>query len=60
MRRFMYSLIRPSAAYLRRQGSDQLLNAVKSERSHTLIQLSDRMAADFLADAVGTDAGGAV
>ena len=35
---------------------DQLLNAVKSERSHTLIQLSDRMAADFLADAVGTDA----
>ena len=35
---------------------DQLLNAVKAERSHTLIQLSDKMAAEFLADAVGTDA----
>lgn len=56
LRRFMYSLIRPSAGTPAAARKDQLLNAVKSERSHTLIQLSDRMAADFLADAVGTDA----
>ena len=50
---FPYSPKRGTPAVARK---DQLLNAVKSERSHTLIQLSDRMAADFLADAVGTDA----
>ena len=50
---FPYSPKRGPPAAARK---DQLLNAVKSERSHTLIQLSDRMAADFLADAVGTDA----
>lgn len=50
---FPYSPKRGTPAAARK---DQLLNAVKSERSHTLIQLSDRMAADFLADAVGTDA----
>ena len=50
---FPYSPTRGTPAAARK---DQLLNAVKSERSHTLIQLSDRMAADFLADAVGTDA----
>ena len=50
---FPYSPMRGTPAAARK---DQLLNAVKSERSHTLIQLSDRMAADFLADAVGTDA----
>ena len=50
---FPYSPNRGTPAAARK---DQLLNAVKSERSHTLIQLSDRMAADFLADAVGTDA----
>ena len=50
---FPYSTKRGTPAAARK---DQLLNAVKSERSHTLIQLSDRMAADFLADAVGTDA----
>lgn len=49
---FPYSPKRGTPAAARK---DQLLNAVKSERSHTLIQLSDRMAADFLADAVGTD-----
>ena len=50
---FPYSPKRGTPAAARK---DHLLNAVKSERSHTLIQLSDRMAADFLADAVGTDA----
>ena len=50
---FPYSPKRGTPAAARK---DQLLNAVKSERSHTLIQLSDRMAADFLAGAVGTDA----
>lgn len=50
---FPYSPKRGTPAAARK---DQLLNAVKAERSHTLIQLSDRMAADFLADAVGTDA----
>lgn len=50
---FPYSPKRGTPAAARK---DQLLNAVKSERSHTLIQLGDRMAADFLADAVGTDA----
>lgn len=50
---FPYSPKRGTPAAARK---DQLLNAVKSERSHTLIQLSDRRAADFLADAVGTDA----
>ena len=50
---FPYSPKRGTPAAARK---DQLLNAVKSERSHTLIQLSDKMAADFLADAVGTDA----
>ena len=50
---FPYSPKRGTPAAARK---DQLLNAVKSERSHTLIQLSDGMAADFLADAVGTDA----
>ena len=50
---FPYSPKRGTPAAARK---DQLLNAVESERSHTLIQLSDRMAADFLADAVGTDA----
>ena len=43
---FPYSPKRGTPAAARK---DQLLNAVKSERSHTLIQLSDRMAADFLA-----------
>ena len=50
---FPYSPKRGTPAAARK---DQLLNAVKAERSHTLIQLSDKMAADFLADAVGTDA----
>ena len=50
---FPYSPKRGTPAAVRK---DQLLNAVKAERSHTLIQLSDKMAADFLADAVGTDA----
>lgn len=50
---FPYSPKRGTPAATRK---DQLLNAVKAERSHTLIQLSDKMAADFLADAVGTDA----
>lgn len=50
---FPYSPKRGTPAAARK---DQLLNAVKSERSHTLIQLSDKMAAEFLADAVGTDA----
>ena len=50
---FPYSPKRGTPAAARK---DQLLNAVKAERSHTLIQLSDRMSADFLADAVGTDA----
>ena len=50
---FPYSPKRGTPAAARK---DQLLNAVKVERSHTLIQLSDRMAAEFLADAVGTDA----
>ena len=52
---FPYSPKRGTPAAARK---DQLLNAVKAERSHTLIQLSDKMAADFLADAVGTDAEG--
>lgn len=50
---FPYSPKRGTPAAARK---DQLLNAVKAERSHMLIQLSDKMAADFLADAVGTDA----
>lgn len=50
---FPYSPKRGTPAAARK---DQLLNAVKAERSHTLIQLSDRMAAEFLVDAVGTDA----
>ena len=50
---FPYSPKRGTPAAARK---DQLLNAVKAERSHTLIKLSDKMAADFLADAVGTDA----
>ena len=50
---FPYSPKRGTPAAARK---DQLLNAVKAERSHTLIQLSDKMAADFLADAVWTDA----
>lgn len=50
---FPYSPKRGTPAAARK---DQLLNTVKAERSHTLIQLSDKMAADFLADAVGTDA----
>lgn len=50
---FPYSPKRGTPAAARK---DQLLNAVKAERSHTLIQLSDKMAAEFLANAVGTDA----
>lgn len=50
---FPYSPKRGTPAAARK---DQLLNVVKAERSHTLIQLSDKMAAEFLADAVGTDA----
>ena len=50
---FPYSPKRGTPAAARK---DQLLNAVKAERSHTLIQLSDKLAAEFLADAVGTDA----
>lgn len=50
---FPYSPKRGTPAAARK---DQLLNAVKAERSHTLIQLSDKMAEEFLADAVGTDA----
>lgn len=34
---------------------DQLPNTVKSERSHKLIELSDKMAADFLKEYVGQD-----
>lgn len=50
---FPYSPKRGTPAAARK---DQLLNAVKAERSHTLIQLSDKIAAEFLVDAVGTDA----
>ena len=41
---FPYSPKRGTPAAARK---DQLLNAVKAERSHTLIQLSDKMAAEF-------------
>ncbi len=34
---------------------DQLLNAVKAERSHKLIELSDKMADDFIQNYVGKD-----
>lgn len=49
---FPYSPKRGTPAAARK---DQLPNAVKAERSHKLIALSDRMAADFLADYVGQD-----
>ena len=35
--------------------SDQLPNAVKTERSHKLMLLSDKMSADFLAKHIGCD-----
>lgn len=49
---FPYSPKRGTPAAARK---DQLPNAVKSERSHKLIQLSDKMAADFLREYVGQD-----
>lgn len=49
---FPYSPKRGTPAAARK---DQLPNAVKSERSHKLIALSDRMAADFLREYVGQD-----
>lgn len=49
---FPYSPKRGTPAAARK---DQLPNAVKSERSHKLIELSDRMAADFLREYVGQD-----
>lgn len=49
---FPYSPKRGTPAAARK---DQLPNAVKSERSHKLIQLSDKMAADFLGEYVGQD-----
>ena len=47
---FPYSPKRGTPAAERK---DQLRNAVKADRSHTLIQLSDKMAADFLENFVG-------
>lgn len=49
---FPYSPKRGTPAAARK---DQLPNAVKSERSHKLIQLSDKMTADFLGEYVGQD-----
>lgn len=49
---FPYSPKRGTPAAARK---DQLPNAVKSERSHKLIELSDKMAADFLREYVGQD-----
>ncbi len=49
---FPYSPKRGTPAAARK---DQLPNAVKSERSHKLIALSDQMAADFLREYVGQD-----
>lgn len=49
---FPYSPKRGTPAASRK---DQLPNAVKSERSHKLITLSDQMAADFLREYVGQD-----
>ncbi|MGN0135939.1 tRNA (N(6)-L-threonylcarbamoyladenosine(37)-C(2))-methylthiotransferase MtaB [Anaerotignum sp.] len=49
---FPYSPKRGTPAAARK---DQLPNAVKSERSHKLIALSDKMAADFLQEYVGQD-----
>lgn len=49
---FPYSPKRGTPAAARK---DQLPNAVKSERSHKLIELSDQMAADFLREYVGQD-----
>ena len=49
---FPYSPKRGTPAAARK---DQLPNAVKSERSHKLITLSDQMAADFLREYVGQD-----
>ena len=49
---FPYSPKRGTPAAERK---DQLPNAVKAERSHALIALSDKMAADFLAEYVGQE-----
>ena len=49
---FPYSPKRGTPAAARK---DQLPNAVKSERSHKLITLSNQMAADFLRECVGQD-----
>ncbi len=49
---FPYSPKRGTPAAARK---DQLPNAVKSERSHKLIELSDKMAADFLREYIGQD-----
>lgn len=49
---FPYSPKRGTPAAERK---DQLPNAVKSERSHTLIELSDRMAQDFLQPYIGQE-----
>lgn len=49
---FPYSPKRGTPAAARK---DQLLNAVKAERSHTLIELSDKMADDFHKNYVGRE-----
>ena len=49
---FPYSPKRGTPAAARK---DQLLNAVKAERSHRLIELSDKMAADFIQAYVGKE-----
>lgn len=49
---FPYSPKRGTPAAARK---DQLPNAVKSQRSHKLIELSDKMAADFLREYIGQD-----
>lgn len=49
---FPYSPKRGTPAAARK---DQLLNAVKAERSHKLIELSDKMADDFIQAYVGKD-----
>ena len=49
---FPYSPKRGTPAAARK---DQLLNAVKAERSHRLIELSDQMADDFIQAYVGKD-----
>ena len=49
---FPYSPKRGTPAAKRK---DQIRNAVKAERSHALIQISDRLTKDFLQEALGKD-----